>query len=284
MRNILGLIQRFYVFLLFLVLQGFALFVLFENNNFQKAEFLTHSKDWTGKIYSWRTNLKEYWILDEINDRLSLENAILRSRLPENMLVINQDQYRSASDTGAVQRYIYRDAHVENVTLNRESNYLMINRGSIGGLKRSMGVISNGSIVGIVSSVSDNFGVVMPILHSKFRASVRMKGSRDYGLLAWPGGSPEIADVREIPKHVPVEVGDTVITSGFSDYFPADMMVGYVESLDDQPEENFHRIKIRLSTDYRKLEYVQVIEDLYKPEQDSLLQEVQALDAINNPH
>jgi rod shape-determining protein MreC len=280
MRNILNLIQRYYVFLLFLTLQGFALYVFFNNNNYAKAEFINHSRDWVGSIYSKRTQLKEYLMLGEINDRLSLENAILRSKLPENVMTVDTTTYE-INDTLAFKRYVYRNAKVENVTLNRERNYVMLGRGYLGGIEPEMAVISNGGIVGIVRSVSKHFSVVMPVLHSKFRASVRMKGSRDFGQLVWPGGDPEIANVNEIPKHVPVNVGDTVVTTGFSHHFPAGIMVGYVESTDDRAEENFHRINIRLSTDFRKLDYVQVIDDLLKDEKDQLLEQIEAADGAN---
>jgi rod shape-determining protein MreC len=124
----------------------------------------------------------------------------------------------------------------------------------------------------------------MPVLHSKFQGSVKMKGSGDFGLLVWGGGDPMIADVKEIPKHVQVALGDTVLTTGYSSHFPSDLMVGYVESLDDKPEENFHRIRIKLSTDFRKLNYVQVVNNILKTEQDSLEQEVQDPEnAINRP-
>jgi rod shape-determining protein MreC len=277
MRNILALIQRFYVFLIFLALQIFALVLLFSNNNFHKAEFITHSRDLQGNIYSWRNNLSTYLRLGEINDQLALENALLRSQLPESSFRLDTALHH-VSDTLTQQRYEYRSAKVVNITLSRERNYVTIDKGSRGGIKREMGVISNGNIVGIVSSVSDNFSIVMPVLHSKFQGSVKMKGSGDFGLLVWPGGDPEIADVKEIPKHVGVTVGDTVLTSGYSSHFPADMFVGYVERLDDKPEENFHRIKIRLSTDYRRLNYVQVVNDILKTEQDSLLNQVRAAD------
>lgn len=281
MRNILALIQRYYVFLIFLALQAFSLYVLFSNNNYHRAEFISHSRDWVGSIYSKRTQLKEYLMLGEINDRLSLENAILRSQLPENFGMV--DTARTSNfDSLSFKKFEYRDAKVVNVTLNRERNYLSIDRGRLGGVEKEMGVIANGSIVGIVSSVSDHFSVVMPILHSKFQASVRMKGSGDFGLLAWPGGDPEIADVKEIPKHVQVAIGDTVVTSGYSSHFPSSLMVGYVYSMDDRAEENFHRIKIKLSTDFRKLSYVTLVKDLMKYEQDSLLQQVRALDGDND--
>ncbi len=283
MRNILALIRRFYVFLLFLVLQGFAFYVLFNSNNFHKAEFINHSRDWVGSIYSKRAQLKEYLALGEINDQLSLENALLRSQLPGNYLVIDTVM-QNYNDTLTKMRYDYRTAKVVNTTLNRERNYLTIDRGAVGGIEREMGVIANGSIVGIVSSVSDHFSVVMPVLHSKFQGSVKMKGSGDFGLLVWPGFDSEIANVKEIPKHVPVAIGDTVVTSGYSSHFPSNVVVGYVSAMDDRAEENFHRISIRLSTDYRKLSYVQVVNDRFKEEQDSLLQQVRALDGDTDSH
>jgi hypothetical protein len=51
--------------------------------------------------------------------------------------------------------------------------------------------------------------------------------------------------------------------------------------MDDRAEENFHRISIRLSTDFRKLDYVQVIDDLLKDEEDQLLEETEAADGAN---
>lgn len=281
MRNILNLIQRFYVFLLFLVLQGFAMYILFNSNNYHKAAFVNHSRDWVGGIYSKRAQMREYLMLGEINDQLSRENAWLRSQLPDNFLLVDTVVLH-VNDTMLLQKYDYRTAKVVNITLNRESNFIMIDRGSIGGIKKDMAVIANGNIVGKVTSVSDHFAVVMPVLHSKFVASVRMKGSGDLGLLVWQGGDPELATIKEIPKHVPVEIGDTVMTSGLAESFPDNVTVGYVSQMDDRAEENFHRITIRLSTDFRKLSHVQVINDKFRVEQDSLLIQSQITDGDNS--
>jgi rod shape-determining protein MreC len=281
MRNILNLIQRFYVFLLFLVLQGFAMYILFNSNNYHRATFVNHSRDWVGSIYSKRAQMREYLMLGEINDQLSRENAWLRSQLPDNFLLVDTVVLH-VDDTLLLQKYDYRTAKVVNITLNRESNFIMIDRGSIGGIKKDMAVIANGNIVGKVTSVSDHFAVVMPVLHSKFVASVRMKGSGDLGLLVWQGGDPELATIKEIPKHVQVEIGDTVMTSGLAESFPDNVTVGYVSQMDDRAEENFHRITIRLSTDFRKLSHVQVINDKFRVEQDSLLNQSQITDGDNS--
>jgi rod shape-determining protein MreC len=273
MRNILALIQRYYVFLMFIGLQIFALVLLFQSNNFHRSEFVRHSSDWVGSVYGKRDQFSRYLRLGEINDQLALENALLRSLLPENVSRIDTASFTNFDSLSYI-KYTYKNAKVINATINRERNYLTLDLGKLGGIKQEWGVIANGSLVGIVSSVSDHYAVVMPVLHSKFQASVKMKGSGDFGLLAWPGGDPMIADVKEIPKHVKVQIGDTVVTTGYASHFPPDLLVGFVESMDDRAEDNFHRIKVRLSTDFRKLNYVQVVSNILKEEQDSLEQQV----------
>ncbi len=282
MKNIIELLKRHFVFVFFLILFIFSLVVLFSSNRYHNASFVSQSKDWVGKIYEWRDQLQRYLRLKEINDQLALENANLRSQLPENYFFIDTTTH-VVQDSIRKQRYYFRSAKVSNASVNRESNYLTLDRGRLGGILPNMGVITNGSVVGVVSSVSDHFSVVLPILNPKFQESVKMKGSGDFGLIAWPPGSdPAYADVKDIPKHVQVSIGDTVLTTGYGSHFPADLYIGFVSELNDQPEENFHRIKIQLATDFRKLSHVQVVSDILKQEQDSLLIQQQQRDGVED--
>jgi rod shape-determining protein MreC len=100
-----------------------------------------------------------------------------------------------------------------------------------------------------------------------------MKNSGEFGILEWLGGDPSFGYVKEMPKHVYIQPGDTVVTTGYSSHFPEGILIGKVEALEDKPEENFHRVKVRLETDYRKLGWVQLVKNVYKVEQDSLLQQ-----------
>lgn len=281
MKNILALIQRFYLFLLFIGLQIVALIFLFKNNNFHQAEFIRHSSDWVGRVYSQRAQLSEYLRLGEINDQLSLENAQLRSMAAANYIETRTD-LDSIRDSVFFQRYYYRTAKVVNASVNREKNYITLDRGWNGDVKENMGVISGGSIVGVVRSVSEHFAVVMPVIHSDFTASVRLKKSGVLGSLVWPGGDPSVANVVDIPKNTPVEVGDTIITSGYSTFFPANINVGRVEEIDDR-DNDYHLLRVRMGADFRKLDHVLVVSDILKNEQDSLINKVEKEDAANNP-
>lgn len=278
MRNILVLIQRFYLFLLFLLLQVVALYILFDNNNFHRAEFIQHSNDWTGFIYGKRSQLSEYLRLGEINDELSLENAVLRSERPENFITTRTGA-DSVENTKTLQRYVYRTAKVVNATVNREKNFLTLDRGLLSGVKADMGVLANGCLVGVVRSASNHFAVVMPVIHADFKASVKLKKYGVIGSLEWAGGNPGVADVVEIPKNIPAAVGDTVLTSGYSTFYPAEVLVGTIESVDDESSNEYHILKIKLGADIRLLSQVQVVGDILKMEQDSLLDKVTQQDA-----
>ncbi|MBM3447606.1 MAG: rod shape-determining protein MreC [Bacteroidetes bacterium] len=272
MSNLLALLQRYYVLLMFLILQVFALVTLFSENNFHRKEFIRHSSDFAGWIYEKRDNFTSYLRLSEINDQLALENAMLRSLLPENYLQLDSTSLQELNVKGQV-LFKYTPAKVVNVTVSRKRNYITVNRGMAAGIEPEMGVIANGAIVGIVSSVSKHYSVIMPVLNTKFQGSVKMKNSGEFGILEWLGGDPEYAYVKEMPKHVYIQVGDSVVTTGYSSHFPEGIMVGKVETLEDKPEENFHRVKVKLETDYRKLGWVQLVKNIYKVEQDSIMQQ-----------
>jgi rod shape-determining protein MreC len=280
MKNILALLRRFYLFLLFLALQAIALTMLFRNTRFHGAEFVRHSSDWVGGIYSQRAQLSEYLRLGEINDQLSLENALLRSEAQENYWNL-RTELDTLNDSTSIQRYVYRTAKVVNASVNREKNYIVVDRGTLGSVTADMGVIAGGNIVGVVRSASEHFAVVMPVIHSDFKASVRLRKSGAFGSLVWRGGDAQIADVIDIPKNIPVAPGDTIVTSGYSTYFPSNINEGTVDWVDDSYND-YHLIKVRMGADFRRLDHVLIVSDIFKQEQDTLLNKVEQQDAANS--
>ena len=131
MKNIIELIKRHFVFILFVILFIFSGAVLFSSNRYQRAAFLQQSSDWVGKIYGWRDELQRYLRLKEINDQLALENATLRAGMPDNFFVLDTSVGQK-EDTLRRQRYSYRSARVVNASVNRENNYLTLDRGLFG--------------------------------------------------------------------------------------------------------------------------------------------------------
>jgi rod shape-determining protein MreC len=129
-----------------------------------------------------------------------------------------------------------------------------------------MGVISDQGLVGIVLESSANFATVIPIINRDFKLSVKIKSNNYAGILQWEGGSPLNAILTEIPFHVSLSEGDTILTSGFSSIFPEGIEVGTIESFSLE-RGNFYDIRIRLFTDFQRLYHVNIIRNSRQEEQ-----------------
>jgi rod shape-determining protein MreC len=133
-----------------------------------------------------------------------------------------------------------------------------------------MGVVGPEGIVGVVRNVSSNYCTVISVLNSKFKGSVKLKGNDYYGTLSWPGITYREAIVSEIPGHINVYLGDTVVTSGFSTIFPEGEMVGRVTEVNHTRAGSFFELKVLLNQDFKKLTRVYVIRNFNKVEQERL--------------
>src|SRR5215218_2830352 len=251
MRNVFLFIQRYFVFLVFLLLQGVALWMLFKYNRFHKAVFLGVASEVTGSINTRVDKVDDYFHLSEENRRLHRMNDSLMNQLRNNFvpadttarLVTDTTRYDS---TNAVRRYLYRDAKVVYNSVNSESNYLQLNRGAAQGIRDNMAVLnSGGEAVGVVVNVSKNFSQVMSLLHVKSRVTAALKKSGDYGTLEWDGENPHLLTLKGIPKNVDVKPGDTVVTSVYSYNFPPGFLVGRVAAIQTEKASGFYVLKIR---------------------------------------
>ena len=122
-----------------------------------------------------------------------------------------------------------------------------------------MGVVNGNGIVGIVYLTSDNYSVVIPVLNSKSNISCKIKKSDYFGFLKWEGGSSEYAIVKDMPRHSLFSLGDTIVTSGHSAVFPGGIPVGTIEEITDSQDGLSYQLKVKLFTDFGRLNDVRVI-------------------------
>ncbi|MEO0404522.1 MAG: rod shape-determining protein MreC [Bacteroidota bacterium] len=266
MKNLGRLLFRYHIFLAFLAIQGLCIFLVVRNNNYQRASYINSTNAMVGKMYDVRDQLSGYIQLRETNDELKAENARLRAQILENFDRFDNTTIK-VNDTLYFQRYEYLPAKVINLSLNSRNNYLTLNKGKQEGIEPGMGVTTQGQAVGFIKDVSNRYATVIPVINSNFEASIKLKNTRDLGRLVWEDLNPRFARVFEIPNHVPLAIGDTVVSSGFGNYFPKNTMVGTVDSFNQPEGENFYEIRIELFTDFYKLEYVDVVKSLNKEEQ-----------------
>ncbi|RKE03546.1 rod shape-determining protein MreC [Marinifilum flexuosum] len=272
MKNLLHFIVRFHFTILFIVFEIFCLLLLVNYNNYQKSEFLNSSNAISGGIYQKVSSVTDYVSLAKTNEELNRENVRLRNLLHSSYKLTTDSSFVFL-DTIYKQQYIYRTAKIINNSVNKQLNYITLNKGRIHGIEREMAVVTDNGVVGVVKSVSDNFASVISVLNDRLRISAKLKGNNYHGSLIWDGVDYRKAMLKDIPFHVKIAKGDTIVTSGYSAIFPEGLQLGVVDEVMTSSGSNFQNIKILLSNDFKSLSYVKVVGDLMKEERLKLEEE-----------
>ena len=271
MRNLLDFFLKYNNWFLFILLEVISFALLFRFNNYQGSVFFTSSNYMAGAVYETANSVTGYFHLKSINDDLAQKNVELElqmERLLEKLTELTHDssgieRMRKESLSG----YDIFKAKVVNKTLTHADNYITLDKGEKDGIRSEMGVVDGNGVVGIVYMTSDHYSVVIPVLNSKSSISCKIKNSDYFGFLKWDGGASNYATVKDMPRHSLFSLGDTIVTSGHSAVFPSGIPVGTVEDISDSHDGLSYLLKVRLFTDFGKLNDVRVIAKKTQEEQ-----------------
>lgn len=276
MRNIIRFVAKFSTFLLFILLQMCALYLLFNYNSFQQSTFFSTSNRINGILFSAQESVTGYFHLRENNASLQKQNNELELRIASlKSALIN---YTDSSGIALLrmkdsEEFSLISARVIQNSVSHTRNYVTLNVGKLDGVLPEMGVANSDGIVGVISIVSDHYSVVIPVLNPEMRFSCKLKKTDASGSLVWDGTDRRYAYLEEIPPYVAVAKGDTITTSGFSAIFPEGLMVGTVEEYGIDDDANFLKIKVRLSTKFDAISNVRVINYKHRYEFKQLMEE-----------
>lgn len=225
-------------------------------------------------MYQWSNSVVEFFKLRAANDNLSEENTALKNQI---IRIQNELTTLRSEDKDSIHfkippemEYEFISAKVINSSTIKLQNYITLNKGAIDGIKPDMGVISDEGVVGIVKTVSNRFSVVIPILNPKIEINCKFKRSNYSGGLVWNGEDYRYANLTDIARHVQIELGDTLITSGLTSTFPEGIPVGNIEDFKINESDAYYKIKVKLAVNFRTLSHVKVINYLNYPEQKGL--------------
>jgi rod shape-determining protein MreC len=266
MNNLRRFILKYHFIILFILLEVISILLLANSQRFHRNRMVNTTNDVVGKVYEWSSEVGNYFRLNSANKQLAEENAMLRQQLS----VVYDTTTCTYDITKGDTLYKYIPAQVVNNSTNQVNNYIIINKGAKDGIERDMSVISTDGIVGVVTDVSRHYASIMSLLHSKSVVGVRFKNNQEIAGLKWQTNNYRYGLVEDIPTHIVLQKGDTIVTSSHSNIFPEDLMVGTVEEFYPTAVDALNKAKIRYATDFSTLRHVYVIKDLHKPELDSL--------------
>ena len=267
MQTLLKFILRYGNFLLFLLLEVAAFLLVVWSNAYPRSSALSTANRLVAWQYEIVAEVTGYFGLKGVNERLAAENAALRSQMENNgqmpgcagvpACYLAQDSAVSMM-RGKV---VYREGKVVQMTMNNMRNYLTINRGEEDSVYEGMGVRNEEGAVGIVATVGKHYAVVLPLINIETHLSCRFLKNDYIGTLQWDGRDTRFAELADVATHLEVNVGDTIVTSGLSTSFPVGVPVGVVEECRLEEGASYYTVRVRLATDFRRLRYIEVIDN-----------------------
>lgn len=254
-------------FVFFIFLQIIALVLMFTRNSMQQSYIAAQTaavNSWvSGKIDKGTTYLK----LNQVNQDLVKQNKALMEQIYGNSATKSPRFVRVIDTAKGGQIYTFVDGDVLFNSVNRRDNYFTIDRGKNQGVFPKMGVIAPNGIAGIVINTTDNYALVQSVLSvNKIRLSASLKNSGYFGTLSWLGEDSRTMHLSDVPKYVPLQIGDTIITDGKSSIFPAGIMVGRIAGYQVDSKTGFWDISVELSEKMGKLNKIFVVKNLKKME------------------
>lgn len=255
------------LFLFFLFLQLIAVTLIFSRNSMQQSFAAGQATAFNAWVSGYIDQGTSYLKLKQINEDLVAQNKALMAQVYGKEQSGNP-QFRRVTDTiGGGQIYTFVDADIVNNSITRNDNYFTIDRGKRHGVFPKMGVIAPNGIAGIVVNTTNNYALVQSVLSvNKIRINAALKNTGFFGTLTWKGDNSRTMHLADIPKYVPLKVGDTVLTDGKSSIFPQGIMIGRIAGYEVDSKTGYWDISVELNQKMGNLQKVFVVRNLKKLE------------------
>lgn len=250
MYKLIEFIRSVYVVLLFVVIEVVAINYYAHSSHYTQARLLTRSNMLVGGAQQAFSDTKHYFSLGRENRALlgrveTLETELARYRSAE--VAERLDGYMAGNTKT---QYLLSAASVVSNSINKDHNFIVLNRGLRDSVSSDMAVLSpEGVMVGYVVECSERYAVAISILNTSFRASGKIAGSDYFGSIFWDGSDPHYVTMEELSKYAEPKAGDEVVSTGFSQYFPVDILIGTVEEAALNEARTAYTVRIRLAVD-----------------------------------
>ncbi len=240
----------------------FSLFLLMNNENPHMSIIRGKAAEGISFISSPFSWVQSLMFLEKENQYLREKNLSLSLKVESMLNLQNENQeLLEMLDFKKKRKLVIKSAKVVNKGVQPNLLSIIIDRGLLDGIKTNQAVLTPKGVVGKTIQISENATIVQLVSDANFRLSTRIIPSGATGILRFINGGT--AQIREVQKNVDINIGDKVVTSGYSDIYPADLPVGTVKGV-YQDRGSFQKIvNVTLSNDLNAFQYVFIITEQY---------------------
>ena len=178
-----------------------------------------------------------------------------------------EKEIQELKDTLELNKTLTEYSPVNATILSRNKSYwfntITIDKGTSSGIKENMAVVTKNGLIGKISKVSKNSSEVKLITSDdvNFKVSISIKTNEvdNYAILNGYDNKTKLIKATGIDKTTNINVGDSVLTSGLGEFFPAGIYVGTVERLEKDKYNLSKTAYIKLSQNFNDIHYVTVL-------------------------
>ncbi len=206
---------------------------------------------WQGYVYLVGVNRENEALTEDIQ-RLVTENNRLKEELWLNMrlkeLLAFKENAPLSTVAAGILGFNMSGGWTRTVTLNR---------GSADGIKADMPLLSPDGVVGRIVEVSRSTSTALLLTDPRSNIDVILQRTRVKGVVE--GNGTEGLILKYVRLLEDVQVGDRVVTAGYSGIFPKGLLVGEVRAVEKGEDNFFKYIELQPGTNLEKLEEVLIV-------------------------
>ena len=277
MHRLIEFIKRIYIVLLFVLIEGAALWYYATATPYNESKILARTTAVGGAVSSTVNDVRNFMSLPEENSKLTKRVAYLEAELERRDIAL-AELMPGVVDAPIIDsidsKFCYHPVRVVSMTTNRNRNYIVVDRGTEAGIRENMGVITpNKELVGKVVSCSENYAVVMPLLNTLFKIGGRLVANGYVCSVYWEATSRYRVTGVELSLYAKPEQG--MVINAESEQLPADVVIGTIESTTINASQTAYSVDVELAADMQCLSNLLIVENRDQSELETLLNSVE---------
>ena len=198
------------------------------------------------------------------NKELQKENDKLKAEIDEysKLKEENERLQKVLNFKDEKNNYDYIGTNIIGISGDSILNGYIVDRGKDDGIEKGMVVISADGLVGQVSSVGKNWAIVQCIVNENVKVAVMVDSTRENtGILQGYKDyfNNNLAKVLNLPMDSEVKEGDVIVTSGLGGYYPKEIKIGEVVSVEEDRVKVMKSAIVKPYVDFNKIEELFIV-------------------------
>lgn len=269
MYRLIEFIKRIYVIVLFLLLEGVALWNYAQSSPYTEAKILSRTTAVGGAISSAISSVEHFFSLPSMNRMLTERVAELNKEVERLSLAEGVGVVEGCDSVQYDPHFKYHPARVVSMTTSRQRNFVVLNRGFEDGITKDMGVVTpDNKLVGYVVSCSEHYSVVQPLLSVEFSTGGRLVDNGHVCVIRWSGESKYLVEAVELSVYSEPKEGMEVEVS--SERLPSGVLIGKIVDFELNSAKSAYSAEIEIAADISRLDNVLIVENSHAKELEEL--------------